>query len=82
MLSDYIHAVLKRAKYENLDAKQLYAEVPDLAGVWAQGQTMEECRQELIEVIEGWLFLKIKDGDVLPVLDGIDLNTRVAADAE
>ena len=82
MLSDYIQAALRRAKYEHLDSKQLYAEVPELAGVWAEGPTMEECRQELIEVIEGWLFLKIKDGDAIPVLEGIDLNVKVAADAE
>jgi predicted RNase H-like HicB family nuclease len=68
MLSDYIHAALKHVKYENLDTKQLYAEIPEFTGVWATGSTMEECRQELIEVIEGWLFLKIKDGDVIPGL--------------
>lgn len=82
MLSDYVNAALKRARYENLETKQLYAEVPELVGVWAEGSTMEECRQELIEVIEGWLFLKIKDGDVLPVLDGIDLNIKVTANVE
>ncbi|MEK7670622.1 MAG: type II toxin-antitoxin system HicB family antitoxin [Bacteroidota bacterium] len=82
MLSAFIDAALRHAKYEMTEENLYYAEVPQLQGVWAQGKTLELCRAELIEVIEGWLFLKIKDSDALPVLDGIDLNVKVIADAE
>ena len=30
-----------------------YGEVPDLPGVWASGETLEMCRRELKDVIEG-----------------------------
>jgi predicted RNase H-like HicB family nuclease len=81
MLSSFINAALKRAKYETLENGVIYAEVPELQGVWAEGETVEECRNELVEVIEGWLFLKLKDGDPIPVLEGIDLNAKLPADA-
>jgi predicted RNase H-like HicB family nuclease len=81
MLSSFINAALKRAKYETLENGVIYAEVPELQGVWAEGKTVEECRNELVEVIEGWLFLKLKDGDPIPVLEGIDLNAKLPADA-
>ncbi len=82
MLLPYIQAALRRGRYEIIDGNRFYAEIPELPGVWAEGETMEKCRDELIEVIEGWLFLKIKDGDNIPVLDGIDLNVKMIADAE
>ncbi len=81
MLSSFINAALRRAKYETLENGVIYAEVPELQGVWAEGKTVEECRNELVEVIEGWLFLKLKDGDPIPVLEGIDLNAKLPADA-
>jgi len=75
MLTDYIKAAMKRAKYEIIDdPNPFYGEIPDLPGVWANGPTLEACRDELEEVIEEWILLGIKFGDPLPVLDGIDLN--------
>jgi predicted RNase H-like HicB family nuclease len=81
MLSDFINVALRYAKYEILENGRVYAEIPELRGVWAEGKTVEECRNELIEVIEGWLFLKLKDGDPLPVIEGVDLNTKLHAHA-
>ena len=78
MLTDYIKAALKRAKYETLeDDGTIYAEVPELPGVWANAPTFEECREELKEVVEGWVLLGVRFGDPLPVLDGIDLNLKI-----
>lgn len=81
MLSSYIAAALKKARYESLENGNVYAEIPELQGVWAEGRTVEECRNELIEVIEGWLFLKLHDGDPIPVIEGIDLNAKLPANA-
>lgn len=74
MITDYIQAALRRAKYE-IEEGVYYADVPELPGVLAYGATLEECRQQLIEVIEGWLIVGFRHGDTLPVLDTIDLNT-------
>jgi predicted RNase H-like HicB family nuclease len=65
MLSDFINASLRHAKYEVLESGVVYAEIPELQGIWAEGKTVETCRTELAEVIEGWLFLKLKDGDAI-----------------
>ena len=73
MITEYIQAALRRANYEQEEGT-FYAEVPDMPGVLACGTTLETCRQQLIEVIEGWLLVGIRHGDVLPVLDGINLN--------
>ncbi len=75
MLTDYIKAAMKRAKYEILeDDGTFYGEIPELRGVWANAPTLEACRDELEEVVEEWILLGVKFGDPLPILDGLDLN--------
>lgn len=66
MLTDYIYKQLKEARYELLDDGTYYGEIPGLKGVWANAKKLEDCRRELQEVLEGWLILKIKDGDSIP----------------
>ncbi|MBI4339741.1 MAG: type II toxin-antitoxin system HicB family antitoxin [Chloroflexi bacterium] len=66
MLAEYIAAALSRAKYEIIDDEEpYYGEVPELDGVWATGKTLEECRRNLAEVIDGWLVVRLKRG--LPI---------------
>jgi len=61
MLTEYIEEALKRARYEIIDDEEpYYGEVPEFRGVWATGKTLEECRKNLKEVIEGWLVISIK----------------------
>jgi len=38
----------------------------ELPGVWATGKTFEDCRNELISVIEGWIALRLRLGDPIP----------------
>ena len=69
MLIEYIEEALKRARYEIInDEEPYYGEVPELRGVWATGKTLEECRENLKEVIEGWLIVSIKKGLPIPEL--------------
>ncbi|MCS7288615.1 MAG: type II toxin-antitoxin system HicB family antitoxin [Roseiflexus sp.] len=77
MLIAYIQAAMDRARYELLDDQPdtpYYGEIPECPGVWATGATLEECRAELQQVLEGWLILGLQHGHALPVLNGIDLN--------
>jgi len=79
MLLDYVRAAMNRARYELLSGDEgYYGEVPDLPGVWANAETLEACRDELYETIQSWLIIKLRHGDPLPVLDGIDLNAASA----
>ena len=69
MLTEYIDEALKRARYEMIeDDEPFYGEVEELKGVWATGKTLEECRGQLKEVIEGWILLSIKKGLPIPTL--------------
>jgi predicted RNase H-like HicB family nuclease len=77
MLTEYIQAAMSKARYEILDDGTYYGEIPPCRGVWATAKTLEACRQELQEVLEEWLFLKIKDGDPLPTIEGLSLEVKV-----
>jgi len=68
MLTEYIQAAMGKARYEILDDGTYYGEILPCRGVWATAKTLEACRQELQEVLEEWILLKIKDGDPLPTL--------------
>ncbi len=69
MITEYIAAALSRAKYEIIeDEEPYYGEVPELKGVWATGKTLEECRHNLAEVIDGWLVVRLKKRLPIPPL--------------
>ncbi len=51
-----------------------YAEIPGFDGVYASGETMEQCAAELAEVLEGWILLGISMHHDLPEVDGLRLS--------
>ena len=71
MIIDYIEAALGKAKYEVIeDEEPYYGEVPELQGVWATGKTLEECRRNLAEVIDGWIIVRLRKGLPIPPISG------------
>ena len=75
MLTEYIGEALKRARYEIIhDDEPYYGEVKELKGVWATGKTLEECRNNIKNVIEGWLLLSIKKGLPIPKLGNFEIK--------
>ena len=82
MLTQYIQAALRRAKYELMENGRFFARIPECPGLWAEGPTLEECREELQGTLEDWLLLGLQLGHALPVIDGIDLNRKELAHAE
>ena len=81
MLSEYIQKALEKAQYKVLENGTWLAEVPGFEGVWANARTVEECRHELQEVLEEWLVLKIRDGDPIPSIEGVEIRIREVAAA-
>jgi len=73
MLTEYILKQLAKARYKLLDDKSYFGEILGLRGVWASHKTLEGCREELREVLEEWLLLKLSDGDDIP---GLPLTTK------
>jgi len=79
MLTDYIKAAMKKAKYKMIeDPNPFFGEVPELPGVWANAATLEDCRDELQEVVEGWIILSLQLGHDIPVLNRINLTSSKA----
>lgn len=68
MITEYIQGALRKAHYE-LEEKTYFAEIAGFDGVLASGETLEACREELIDVLEGWLIVGIRHGHVLPVVE-------------
>lgn len=67
MLTEYIKAAMRNARYEILpDDKSYYGEIPGFDGVYANSKTLEDCRDELEEILEEWIFLKISRNLSLP----------------
>ena len=73
MLTSYIRAAMRSSKYEILEDKTYYGEIPGFQGVWANADTLDECRDELQSVLEDWLILGLRMGHELPVVAGINL---------
>lgn len=77
MLSQYIQAAMRQAKYKILpDDEGYYGEIPGFQGVWSNADTLEECREELAEVLEEWIFLHLSDNTPLPVVNGLKLSVE------
>lgn len=79
MLTKYICASMHKATYEILSDGSFYGEIPGFQGVYANAETLEACRDELQEVLEGWIILGLRLGHSLPVVDSIDLAVHKEA---
>jgi predicted RNase H-like HicB family nuclease len=67
MLIEYIQAAFEKARYEIIeDEETSYGEVLELEGVWATGNTLEECRRNLEEDIDEWIVFRLRRGLMLP----------------
>ncbi|MBO0779737.1 MAG: type II toxin-antitoxin system HicB family antitoxin [Ktedonobacteraceae bacterium] len=67
MLTRYIRAAMGKAKYEILEDGSFYGEIPGFNGVYANTGTLEACRDELEEVLEEWILLRVSRHLPLPV---------------
>ncbi len=73
MLTSYIHEAMRLAKYEILEDRTYYGEIPGFQGVWANAESLDACREELQSVLEDWLVVGLRMGHELPVVAGINL---------
>lgn len=77
MIREYISAAMAKADYKIYpEDGTFYGKIPGLQGVWANNDTLEECRTELEEVLEEWLLVGIWFHHDLPVVDGLELKVR------
>ncbi len=76
MFTEYVQGALEKAEYKKLDDGTWFAEIPGFEGVWANAKSVEECRKELVEVLEEWLVLKLRDEDPIPVVKGVGIRIK------
>lgn len=66
MFTGFLEQKLKDARYKILKDGLYFGEIPGVPGVWASAKNLEDCRQELAEVLEDWVLLKVHDGERIP----------------
>ena len=71
MIIEYCQKAIEKAEYKKLEDGTWFAEMPGFKGVWSNGETVEECRRELLTVLEEWIILKLRDRDSIPDVDGV-----------
>jgi predicted RNase H-like HicB family nuclease len=81
MLGQYIQAAMREAKYEILsDDGSFYGEIPGFQGVYANAETLEDCRNELEEVLDEWILFRLTRNLSLPVVNGLRLSIEKVAE--
>lgn len=66
---------MKQARYEILpDDHSYYGEIHGFQGVYANQDTLEDCRNELRDVLEDWILISVSRRLPLPAVNGIALK--------
>ena len=75
-----MRASMRQAQYENIeDDVGFFGRIPALDGVWASAPSLENCREELEEVLEDWLLFRVSERLPIPAMEGIELRVRKVA---
>ena len=67
---------MAKARFETLEDGTIYGEIPGFDGVFACEKTVENCRDELEQVLEDWILLGVSLHHELPEVDGIVLRVK------
>lgn len=78
MLNDYMDKAMQHAQYEQIEDGTYIGRIPGFQGVWANNPTIQECQEEVRDVLEGWLLLNIADHTPLPAVNGMALEVGAA----
>ena len=69
MLIEYIEAAMRKAHYKIIDdVEPYYDEIPGFKGLWANGKSLESCRENLQEALESWILISVRKGLPTPSL--------------
>ena len=86
MLIEFVGAAMSKARYEIIrnGSEPYYGVIPRCKGVWATGKTLDACRSELQEVLDGWIAARLRRGLAIPVIAGKTVRTpsRLALSAK
>ena len=77
LLIEYINNAMKSAEYEKIEDGTYSGKISQCPGTISFGKTLYESQEELRLALEGWLIVKIRHGDPLPIIGNIDLNKGI-----
>jgi predicted RNase H-like HicB family nuclease len=77
MLLEYINKAMSCASYDKLEDGTYVGSIDQCPGVIAFGETLYNCQNDLQSSIEGWLLVKIRHGDEIPIIGRINLNKMI-----
>lgn len=78
MITDYVARALHRARYAPVEGGYC-ATVPGLRGVIATGDSLESCRDALVDVVEEWILVRVARGLPIPKLGGVQIQVKKAS---
>lgn len=77
-LSEYIKEILKVVKYkEDKHLHCVVASVPFLPGCMTQADSFEEARENIIDAIELWVTVGLREGEKIPTINGMSLASAL-----
>ena len=79
VISRYVQQALRQARYRMLEDGTYCGTVAKLRGVVANADTLEGCRDELAEVVEEWILVRVARGLSVPALGGETVRVRKAS---
>jgi predicted RNase H-like HicB family nuclease len=69
-----------QARYKILSEDGTYfGEIPGIVGVWANADSLEDCRDELEDVLEEWIALSLSKDLPIPSIGGVELSIPQAS---
>lgn len=73
---EYVREILKTAEYKkDSEIGCVVAIAPVLPGCMTQGDNIEEARDNLIDAIELWITVGLREGEEMPLINGTKLVT-------
>jgi predicted RNase H-like HicB family nuclease len=76
MLTKYLRAAMRLAKYEIQEDCNYFGSIPGLDGAWTSARSLEACREELAEILEDWLLFRLSRQLPIPGIGGMELTIR------
>ena len=77
MIRQYVERALRTARYDKLEDGTFYGEVSRLRGVLATGETPEECGNQLAEVVEELVLVRVAKGLSVPRLGKVGVRVKL-----
>jgi len=72
--SEYVKELLRTVQYKkDKQTQSVVAYVPLLLGCVTQGNDFEEARENIIDAIELWITVGLREGETMPVCNGVSL---------